>query len=83
MISVGAVTRDSYSSHAMVLDTVKEITEDDQSPGYEVGDYMLIFKNTYDGEEKGKFRKVTMNAKDKNAPNFFYYIHIDVDLKAE
>ena len=54
----------------MVLDTVKEITEDDQSPGYEVGDYMLIFKNTYDGEEKGKFRKVTMNAKDKNAPNF-------------
>ena len=66
--------------HAMVLETVKEITEYNQSPGYEIGDHKLIFKNTYDSEEYGKEKKFTINAKDDKAPDFFYYVHIDVDL---
>ena len=66
--------------HAMVLETVEEITENNQSPGYEVGDQKLIFKNTYDSEEYGKEKKLTINAKDEKAPDSFYYVHIDVDL---
>ena len=65
----------------MVLDTVHEVT-DNLSPGYEVGDFKLIFKNTFDDEENGQPRKVTLNAKDANAPDFFYYVHIGVDLNA-
>ena len=66
--------------HAMVLETVEEISEYNQSPGYEIGDHKLIFKNTYDSEEYGKEKKFTINAKDKKAPDSFYYVHIDVDL---
>ena len=65
----------------MVLDTVHQIT-DNLSSGYEVGDSKLVFKNTYDDEEIGRPKKVTLNAKDENAPGFFYYIHIGVDLNA-
>ena len=64
----------------MVLETVEEITEDNQSRGYEVSDHKLIFKNTYDSEEYGKERKFTINAKDEKSPDSFYYVHIDVDL---
>ena len=64
----------------MVLETVGEITEYNQSQGYEIGDYKLIFKNTYDSEEYGKEKKFTINAKDDKAPDAFYYVHIDVDL---
>ena len=64
----------------MVLETVEEITEHNQSRDYEIGDYKLIFKNTYDSEEYGKEKKFTINAKDEKAPDSFYYVHIDVDL---
>ena len=64
----------------MVLDTVEEITENNQSPGYEIGDHKLVFKNTYDNEDNGQPKKYTMDAKDENAPDKFYYVHIDVDL---
>ena len=65
----------------MVLDIVHKIT-DNLSPGYEVGVFKLVFKNTYDDEEGGQPKQVTMNAKDTNAPDFFYYVHIGVDLNA-
>ena len=65
----------------MVLDTIHKIT-DSLTPGYVVGDFKLLFKNTFDDEEIGQPRQVTMNAKDANAPDFFYYIHIEVDLNA-
>ena len=64
----------------MVLDSVEEITEHNQSPGYEIGDHKLIFKNTYDSKEYGKAKKFTINAKDDKSPDAFYYVHIDVDL---
>ena len=64
----------------MVLDTVEQITENNQSPGYEIGDHKLVFKNTYDNEDNGQPKKYTMNANDENAPDTFYYVHIDVDL---
>ena len=66
--------------HAMVLETVEEITEHNQSLGYEVGDHKLVFKNTYDSEEYGKEKKFTINAKDEKSPDSFYHVHIDVDL---
>ena len=62
----------------MILDTIHEITEDEQ--GYKAGDYKLIFKNTYDNEENGKPKKFTINANHPQAPDVFYYVHIDVDL---
>ena len=65
----------------MVLDTVHKIV-DNLSPGYEVGDFKLIFKNTYDDEENGEPRQFILNAKDANAPDFFYYVHIEVDLNS-
>ena len=65
----------------MVLDTVHEITESNQSPGYEVGDFKLVFKNTYDDEETGRQKQVTLNAKDPSAPDMFYYVHLEVDLE--
>ena len=61
----------------MVLDTVQEVIEKKQ--GYEVGDYKLIFKNTYDDEDNGKPKKYTINASHRQAPDVFYYVHIDVD----
>ena len=64
----------------MVLENVEEITEYNQSPGYEIGDHKLIFKNTYDSEEYGKEKKFTINAKDEKAPDSFYYVHIDINL---
>ena len=64
----------------MVLDTVEEVTENNQAHGYEIGDHKLIFKNTYDSEEYGKEKKFTINANDPNTPDSFYYVHIDVDL---
>ena len=66
----------------MVLDTVHEITENNQSHGYAVGDFKLVFKDTYDDEENGHPKQVTMNAKDSDAPDVFYYVHIEVDLDA-
>ena len=66
--------------HAMVLDTVEQITKNSQRPGYEIGDYKLIFKNTYDNEYNGQPKKYTMNANNENAPGTFYYVHIVVDL---
>ena len=64
----------------MVLDTVEQITENNQSSGYEIGDHRLVFKNTYDNEKNGQPKKYTVNANDENAPDTFYYVHIDVDL---
>ena len=64
----------------MVLDTVHEITENNQSHGYAVGDFKLVFKDTYDDEENGHPKQVTMNAKDTKAPDLFYYVHLEVDL---
>ena len=64
----------------MVLETVEEITEYNQSRGYEIGDHKLIFKNTYDSQEYGKEKKFTINANDEKSPDSFYYVHIDVDL---
>ena len=64
----------------MVLETVGEITEYNQSQGYEIGDYKLIFKNTYDSDEYGKEKKFTISAKNEKSPDSFYYVHIDVDL---
>ena len=55
----------------MVLDTVLNSNSREAK---------LIFKNTYDDEESGKFRKITMNASSPQAPDVFYYLHIDVDL---
>ena len=66
--------------HAMVLDSVEEITDDSLWPDYETGDHKLIFKNTYDSAEYGKEKQFMINAKDANAPDAFYYIHINVDL---
>ena len=68
-------------SHAMVLDSLHKIT-DNLISGYEVGDFKLVFKNTYDDEENGQPRQVTLNAKNANAPDFFYYVHFGVDLNA-
>ena len=64
----------------MVLEYVEEITERNQRRGYEVGDRRLIFKNTYYSKEYGKEKKFTINAKDDKAPDYFYFVHIDVDL---
>ena len=64
----------------MVLDNVQKITEKNQGEGYKVGDYKLIFKNTYDDEDNGKPKKYTINANHRQAPDMFYYVHIDVDL---
>ena len=64
----------------MVLDTIDKITPYNQSEGYEIGDHKLIFKNTYDNEDSGQPKKITINAKNSNAPDFLYYVHIDVDL---
>ena len=64
----------------MVLDNVEVIIESNQSPGYEIDDHKLVFKNTYDSKEYGKEKKFTINAKDEKAPDSFYYVHIDVDL---
>ena len=58
------------------------MTEKNQSLGYAEGDFRLIFKNTFDDEENQQPKQVTINAKDTNAPDFFYYIHIEVDLNA-
>ena len=69
--------------HAMVLETVEEITENNQSQGYKIGDHKLIFKNTYDSEEYGKEKKFTINASDTNAPDAFYYVHVEVDLNQQ
>ena len=66
--------------HAMVLEDVEEITEFNQSRGYEIGDHKLIFKNTYDSKEYGKEKKFMIDAKDDKSPDSFYHIHIDVDL---
>ena len=65
----------------MVLDTVHKITEN-QSPDYEVGDFELVFKNTYDDPDSRRPKQVTMNAKDTKSPDFFYYVHIGVDFDA-
>ena len=64
----------------MILENVEEITENNQSSGYEIGDYKLTFKNTYDSKEYGKEKKFTINANDEKSPDSFYYVHIDVDL---
>ena len=64
----------------MVLDSIQKVTEQNQSEGYEVDDYKLIFKNTYDDEDNDKPKKFTINAKHEQAPNVFYYVHIDVDF---
>ena len=61
----------------MVLDTVHRVT-DNLTPGYVVGDFKLVFKNTYDDEENGQPKQVTLNANDMKAPDFFYYVHIEV-----
>ena len=66
----------------MVLDTIHEITENNQSPDYAVGDFKMVFKNTYDDEENGQPRQVNLNAKDTDAPDLFYFVHIQVDLNA-
>ena len=66
--------------HALVLDSVEEITDDNLWPDYENGDHKLIFKNTQDSKEHGKEKKLEMNANDLNAPDSFYYVHIEVDL---
>ena len=66
--------------HAMVLDSVEQRTENNLSPGCEIGDRKLVFKNTYDNEDNGQPKKYTMNANDENAPDTFYYVHIYVDL---
>ena len=66
--------------HAVVLDTVEKITQDNQNEAYELGDCKLIFKNTYDKKSNGQQKKVTINAKSAMAPDVFYYVHIDVDL---
>ena len=66
--------------HALVLDTVENITQFNQSEGYEIGDVKLIFKNTHDDEKNGKPKKYTINAKSARAPDIFYFVHIDVDL---
>ena len=65
----------------MVLDNVYRLTHN-RHPGYVVGDFKLVFKNTYNDEKNGHSRQVTLNAKDANAPDLFYYIHIEVDLNA-
>ena len=66
--------------HALVLDSVKPITQENQSKDYDVGDVKLIFKNTHDDEENGQPIKYTINAKSKRAPDVFYFVHIEVDL---
>ena len=66
--------------HAMVLEDVEEITEYNQSQGYEVGDHKLIFKNTFDSNEYGKEKRFTINARDEKSPDVFYYVHIDIEL---
>ena len=82
VFSVGALTFGSNGSHAMVLDTIHEITENNQSLGYAVGDFKMVFKNTFDDEENRQPRQVTMNAKSTDAPDFFYFVHIQVNLDA-
>ena len=64
----------------MVLENVEEITEHNQSPGYEIGDRKLTFKNTYDSKEYGKEKQFTINANDTKSPDNFYYVHVEVDL---
>ena len=64
----------------MVLEAIEEINEENKSPGYEIGDHKLVFKNTYDSEEYGKEKKFTIKAKDEKSPDSFYYVHIEVDL---
>ena len=34
----------------------------------------------YNDEENGQPKQVMMNSKDANAPDVFYYVHINVDL---
>ena len=58
----------------MVLDNVKN--PNGEKPKF-------IFKNTYDDEESGKSRKITMDAGHPDAPDVFYYVHIDVDFKRQ
>ena len=69
--------------HAMVLDTVQKITLLNRSKGYKVGDYKLIFKNTYNNEANGKPKKFTIKANDLCAPDVFYYVHIDPHNETE
>ena len=66
--------------HAMVLENVEEINENNCDEEYKIGDHKLSFKNTYDSEEYGLTKKVEMNANAANAPKTFYYVHINVDL---
>ena len=66
--------------HALVLDTVEKITQENQNENYDIGDVKLIFKNTHDDEENGQPKKFTINAKSAMAPDIFYYVHIDVEL---
>ena len=47
----------------MVLDTID-------------GD-MLIFKNTYDDPENGQSKQVKVGRNDPNAPEEFYFVHIE------
>ena len=59
--------------HTMVLDTVKNPNSNRPQ---------LIFKNTYDDEESGKYKKVTIEAGHPDAPDVFYCVHVNVDLTA-
>ena len=68
------------SMHAMVLENVEEINENNCDEEYKIGDHKLTFKNTYDSEEYGQTKQVEMNANAAKAPKAFYYVHIDVDL---
>ena len=63
--------------HAIILDTVHVITTSEQ--GYKAGDYKMIFKNTYDDEDNGKPKKYAINANHPQAPDVFYYVHIDIN----
>ena len=47
VFSVGALTFGSNGSHAMVLDTIHEITENNESLGYAVGDFKMVFKKIF------------------------------------
>ena len=53
-------------SHAMVLDV------------YDKDRDMLVFKNTFDSEKTGKPEKFEIERTDPNAPNEFYFVHIDI-----
>ena len=53
-------------SHAMVLDT------------YDQNQDLLIFKNTYDDESGGQPKKFTISRTHPNAPEEFYFVHIEI-----